>query len=56
MELVPYLLCLAAGFAAGIFIEFRYGAKLSTDNAAVHAALKEATAAVTEATDKLKGA
>lgn len=31
MELVPYLLCIAAGFVAGVVFELRYGAQASAD-------------------------
>ena len=49
MDLIPYLICIAVGIAIGIFIELRYGPKLSAENAAAHAALTQATAAVNQA-------
>ena len=39
MELVPYLICLAVGFAAGIWFEWRYGARVVADAAAIKAIL-----------------
>ena len=49
MELLPYLITFAVGLAVGIFVEWKYGSKLSAENAAAHAALTQATAAVNQA-------
>lgn len=46
MELVPYLITLAAGFGAGIWIESRYGAKLSQFDQQAHAKLDEIKAMI----------
>ena len=38
MDLLPYLIAFAIGIIAGGFLEARYGAKLSAENLAAHAA------------------
>ena len=50
MEVLIAIMCsIPVGVALGIFLEHRYGNKLSADNAAAHAALNTATQAVQQA-------
>ena len=52
LQALPYVGC----FAAGIWVEWKYGAKLSVDNAAAHTALTTATAAVSVAAKQIQDA
>jgi hypothetical protein len=46
MELIPYLITFATGFASGIWLESRYGVKASQINAELHQKIDDIKSAV----------
>ena len=52
MDILPYLLTFAAGLAAGIWVEWKYGSRVNSAGTEVANAAK----AINDAVDKLKGA